>query len=189
VGNPTIALVDLGAEERRALLALAREVLEAAVRGGPLRPLPEGLGLHQRSGAFVTLRRGTELRGCIGHVPADQPLAAVVARMTVSAALEDPRFPPVAAEELSQLGIEISVLSELQLLAPPEPSRIRPGHDGVLVRRGWRQGLLLPQVATEQGWGTDQLLAGVCRKAGLEADAWRDTGTELYVFQVEAFGE
>jgi len=164
-------------------------VLEAAVRGAPLRPIPEGPGLRQRCGAFVTLRCGTELRGCIGHVSADQPLAAVVARMTISAALEDPRFPPVAPEELPQIGIEISVLSELELLADPEPSRIRPGRDGVLVRRGWRQGLLLPQVATEQGWGADQLLAGVCRKAGLEADAWRDTDTELYVFQAEVFGE
>ena len=109
--------------------------------------------------------------------------------MAVSAALEDPRFPPVLPEELSHLSIEISVLSEPELLADPDPTRIRPGQDGVLVRRGWRQGLLLPQVATEQGWGANELLAGVCRKAGLDVDAWREPGTELYVFQVEAFGE
>lgn len=187
--NRTIALAELGAEERSALLGLARDVLEVSLRGGPANPLPGGPALHRLCGAFVTLRRGTKLRGCIGHIPADRPLAEVVARMAASAALEDPRFPPVLPEELSHLSIEISVLSEPELLADPDPTRIRPGQDGVLVRRGWRQGLLLPQVATEQGWGANELLAGVCRKAGLDVDAWREPGTELYVFQVEAFGE
>ena len=185
----TIAPAELGADARGTLLGLARDVLEAAVRGGPLRPLPEGPLLRRRCGVFVTLRCGSELRGCIGHISADRPLAEVVARMAISAALEDPRFPPVGPEELPQLRIEISILSEPERWVDPDPTAIRPGQDGVLVRRGWRQGLLLPQVATEQGWGVDELLAGVCRKAGLDPDAWREPDTELYVFQVEAFGE
>lgn len=185
----TIALAELGADARSQLLGLAREALEASVRGGTVGPVPEGPALSRRRGAFVTLRCGTELRGCIGHILADQPLGEVVARMAASAALEDPRFPPVAPEELSNLRIEISVLSEPLLDLERDPARIRPGEDGVLVRQGWRQGVLLPQVATEQGWSAEQLLAGVCRKAGLGADAWREPDTELYVFQVEAFGE
>ena len=145
--------------------------------------------MRQCHGAFVTLRRGPDLRGCIGHILADQPLVEVVARMAASAALDDPRFAPVELEELPELRIEISVLSEPELLLDPDPARIRPGQDGVLVRRAWRQGLLLPQVATEMGWTAEQLLAGVCHKAGLEPEEWREPDTELYVFQVEAFGE
>lgn len=171
------------------MLALARQVLEACVRDDFGVPLPEGPAFSRPRGAFVTLRRGSELRGCIGHIMADRPLAEVVARMTVSAALEDPRFAPVAPEDVAQLRIEISVLSEPQPLPERDPAQIRAGADGVLVRRGWRQALLLPQVATEQGWSAEQLLAGVCRKADLEADAWRDPETDLFVFQVEAFGE
>lgn len=187
--SPTIAPAELGAEARRALLGLARDVLETSVQGGAPGPLPVGAELRRRCGAFVTLRRGEELRGCIGHIAPDRPLAEVVARMALSAALEDPRFPPVGPEELALVRIEISVLSEPEPMPDPSPSRIRAGQDGVLVRRGWRQGLLLPQVATEQGWGAEDLLAGACRKAGLDASAWREPGTEVYVFQVEAFGE
>ena len=164
-------------------------MLEACVHDDFGVPIPEGPVFSRCRGAFVTLRRGTELRGCIGHIMADRPLGEVVARMTVSAALEDPRFAPIAPGDVAGLRIEISVLSEPQPFPERDPERIRPGEDGVLVRRGWRQGLLLPQVATEQGWSSGELLAGVCRKAGLDAEAWRDPDTELYVFQVEAFGE
>jgi AmmeMemoRadiSam system protein A len=163
--------------------------VEATVRGESPASLPDDPTLRRPYGAFVTLRRGEELRGCIGHVSADQPLTEVVARMAVAAALEDPRFPPVTPAELPLLRFEISVLSETTILPDPDPARIRPGQDGVLVRRGWRQGLLLPQVATEQGWDAVELLASACRKAGFAADAWRQPDTEVHVFQVEAFGE
>jgi AmmeMemoRadiSam system protein A len=109
--------------------------------------------------------------------------------MAVSAALDDPRFPPLEPEDVAAVRIEISVLSEPQPFPERDPARVRLGEDGVLIRRGWRQGLLLPQVAWEQGWSAAELLAGVCRKAGLDADAWREPETELYLFQVEAFGE
>jgi AmmeMemoRadiSam system protein A len=180
---------ELDGASRQQLLEVARDALEASVRGAATAAVPESPALRQCRGVFVTLRRGTELRGCIGHILADQPLVEVVARMAVSAALDDPRFPPVALEELRELRIEISLLSEPELLLDPDPARIRPGEDGVLVRRAWRQGLLLPQVATELGWNAEQLLAGVCHKAGLEPEEWREPDTELYVFQVEAFGE
>ena len=109
--------------------------------------------------------------------------------MTLAAATEDPRFPPVCREELDELRIEISVLSEPVRLGVRDPASIEPGLDGVIVRRGWRQGLLLPQVATEQGWDAEALLAAVCRKAGMRDDAWRRPDCELYVFQADVFGE
>lgn len=180
---------ELSGEERRLLLMLARQTLTAATGGAPAEPVPLTPVLRAACGAFVTLRSGGELRGCIGHLAADQALADTVARMAVSAALEDPRFPPVTAAEVDGLRIEISVVSEPRPLPIPDPALIRPGRDGVIVRRAWRQGVLLPQVATEFGWDGEALLTAACRKAGLAADAWRLAATELFVFQVDAFAE
>jgi uncharacterized protein (TIGR00296 family) len=109
--------------------------------------------------------------------------------MTLLAAMEDPRFPPVTREELGDLRLEISVLSEPRRIAVADPASIEPGRDGVMVRRGRRQGLLLPQVAAEQHWDAAALLAAVCRKAGLPDDAWRHPESEVYVFQADVFGE
>lgn len=188
--SPTIADPELGAEERRALLRLARQALQAAVHGGGgPEELPESPRLRQCGRAFVTLRQGGALRGCIGHVAPERPLAEVVWRVTMLAATEDPRFPPVAREELGALRLEISVLSEPVRMAVADPAFIEPGRDGVMVRRGRRQGLLLPQVATEQQWDAAALLAAVCRKAGLPDDAWRRPDCELYIFQADVFGE
>ncbi|MGH7537751.1 MAG: AmmeMemoRadiSam system protein A [Gemmatimonadales bacterium] len=168
---------------------MARGALEAHMAGAAAPPVPDTPACRARHGAFVTLRRAGELRGCIGHIPADRSLADTVARMAVAAATEDPRFPPVAPEELAELRIEVSVLSEPTRLTSSDPAGIRAGQDGVIVRRGGHQGLLLPQVATEFAWDAEALLAAACQKAGLRPDAWRETDTELYVFQVEAFGE
>ncbi len=189
-GSPTIAGPDLGDEERRALLRVARQALRAALDGASE---PEGLSespvLGRPGRAFVTLRHSGTLRGCIGHVASDRPLAELVWHVTILAATEDSRFPPVAREELDELRLEISVLSEPMPLGVADPDHIEPGRDGVMVRRGRRQGLLLPQVATEQRWDAAALLAAVCRKAGLPDDAWRRPDCELYVFQADVFGE
>lgn len=183
-------MVDLDAAERLALLALARRALEAAVRGEPAAgALPESPALRRPGGAFVTLRRNGELRGCIGHVASDRPLAEVVARMAASAATQDPRFPPVPADELPALEVEISVLSEAVPLAARDPAAIRTGRDGVIVRRGWRQGVLLPQVAMEHGWAGEEFLRAACRKAGLPPESWRAPDCQLLVFQTDVFGE
>lgn len=191
-GSPTIADPELGDEERQALLRLARQALQASVNRQP-EPRPElaalPLVLTRPGRAFVTLRHGDALRGCIGHVASGRPLAEVVWRMTVLAATEDPRFAPVGREELGDLRVEISVLSDPVRLLVVDPADIEPGRDGVMVRRGWRQGLLLPQVATEQRWDAEALLAAVCRKAGLPGDAWRGPDCELFVFQADVFGE
>jgi AmmeMemoRadiSam system protein A len=191
-GSPTIADPELGDEERRTLLRLARRALQTTLDERP-EPAPEMAALPTalcRPGrAFVTLRLDDALRGCIGHLASGHPLADVVWRMTLLAATEDPRFPPVGREELPRLRIEISVLSEPERLGVADPACIVPGRDGVMVRRGRRQGVLLPQVATEEGWDAEALLAAVCRKAGLSDGAWRSPDCELYVFQADVFGE
>lgn len=191
-GSPTIADPELGNEERRTLLRLARRALQATLDDQP-EPPPEmaelPAALRRPGRAFVTLRLDEALRGCIGHLASGHPLADVVWRMTLLAATEDPRFPPVGREELPRLRIEISVLSEPERLSLADPACIVPGRDGVMVRRGRRQGLLLPQVATEQRWDAEALLAAVCRKAGLPDGAWRGPDCELYVFQADVFGE
>ena len=147
-------------------------------------------GALLKRGAFVTITARGALRGCIGHITADRELGTVVRDMTVAAARDDPRFPPVEPDELPDLALEISVLTEAAPVVPPvDPARIAVGRDGVMVRRGRNAALLLPQVARDHQWGVDALLAATCRKAGLPAEAWREPGTELFTFQADVFGE
>lgn len=151
-------------------------------------PAVSGAGLKR--GAFVTLYERGALRGCIGHVAADRTLGDVIQEMAIAAARDDPRFAPVAPDELAWISVEISVLLEpVRLPVPVDPARIVVGRDGVIVRRERRIGLLLPQVATEHAWGAEAFLAAACRKAGLTPDAWREPPTEVLAFQADVFGE
>lgn len=139
-------------------------------------------------GAFVTLKTGEgELRGCIGTILPAGPLDETVVRMAVAAAVEDPRFPVVRLPELSRLRFEISALTV------PEPvrdlQRIVVGRHGLIVTRGSRKGLLLPQVASEWGWDREAFLRHTCLKAGLPQEAWRDPQTLVEWFQAEVWGE
>lgn len=166
------------------LLALARAAVNAAVVGAAApAPAPLPALLAAPGAAFVTLRRDGELRGCIGHLRADQPLAHSVARMAAAAALEDGRFDPVTAEEAPLLDIEISVLTPMRRIAGPGDVRI--GRDGLFVRGGSLEGLLLPQVAVEHSWDAETFLSHTCRKAGLPAEAWRSGALELFAFQAD----
>jgi AmmeMemoRadiSam system protein A len=166
------------------LLDLARAAVLAAVDGRPA-PAPDP-GAHPEMGelsdAFVTLTAGGDLRGCMGTLGAEMPVGEAVVRAAGLAATRDPRFPPVAARELAGLGIEVSVLTRPRPL--PDPAAFVPGRDGIVVEARGRRALLLPQVATEMGWGASQMLDAVCEKAGLHADAWRQRGTRLEVFEV-----
>lgn len=161
------------------------------MRGWPAPAVPAVPGAVVKRGAFVTLLASETLRGCIGRVTADRVLGEVVRDMTVAAARDDPRFPPVTADELSDLRIAISVLGELVRIAPPavDPGRIVIGRDGLVVRRGRALGLLLPQVAVEYEWDAVAFLAAACQKAGLAADAWRDPATEVLAFEADVFAE
>ncbi len=140
-----------------------------------------------KSGAFVTLFSQGKLRGCIGMVEAIEKLPVVIREMSVAAATRDPRFDPVAPEELVHLEIEISILSELEEIAGPEDIEI--GTHGLLVRSDVHQGLLLPQVASNAGWSAEEFLSATCRKAGLPALAWQQDEVKLFVFTATIFAE
>ena len=169
-----------------ALLALARATVVAAVRGERLPPVPDLAELREKRGVFVSLHRLGDLRGCLGHIEPDVPVGEAVRRMAVASSRDDPRFPPVAREELEGLDVEVSVLSPT---VPIRPEDVVPGRDGLIVQRGPRSGVLLPQVAPEQGWDREAFLRGVCRKASLPAEAWRDAGTELFAFRAQVVPE
>jgi AmmeMemoRadiSam system protein A len=140
------------------------------------------------SGAFVTLKRNGELRGCLGTLECRRPLAEEVARLAASTSHEDPRFEPVRGWELADLHFEVSVLGPLEAIDPHAPDAIVIGRHGLVVEQGSRRGLLLPQVATEWKWSREQFLAHTCRKAGLPSDAWQRAAS-VYRFDAEVFGD
>jgi AmmeMemoRadiSam system protein B/AmmeMemoRadiSam system protein A len=180
---------ELSESEQDALLEIARSSVERAIRGGRRRESSSGgvAALERERGAFVTLTSHGRLRGCIGYVTPMKPLYAVVADMAVLAATRDPRFQPVCAAELPDLEYEISVLSPVRRVL--DLHEIRIGRDGLLVRRGTREGLLLPQVAREYQWDLPTFLEQTCRKAGLRARAWQDSETDLFRFTAQVFGK
>jgi AmmeMemoRadiSam system protein A len=179
----------LTAADRAALLRVARGALRASLGGGAPPPVPDTPAVRARRGVFVTLELEGALRGCVGRPRADRALGALVGEMAVAAARDDPRFPPVSSDELEALRIAISVLTEPYKLQPVGVEGIAIGRDGLLVRGRDGSGVLLPQVAAEQGWAPDAFLAAACRKAGLAPDAWRQPGTEVFTFQADVFGE
>jgi AmmeMemoRadiSam system protein A len=181
----------LTAVDRTALLALARGAIQAALAGRAPPAVPDVPGAALRRGAFVTLEEqdGGDLRGCIGHVMDDRPLGEVIRRVAVSAARSDPRFPPVQLDELPGLRIEISVLDPPMRVEAADLSRLVIGRDGLLVRRGRSQAVLLPQVATEQGFGPEGFLNAVCQKAGLAPHSWREPDTQVFTFTADVFVE
>jgi AmmeMemoRadiSam system protein A len=174
-------------EERRRLLAVAREALRGHFSGvSTPRRGPGDLVCHQ-GGAFVTLRtRDGNLRGCVGLLESTDPLSETVARMAVAAACSDRRFDPLREDELAGIVIEISALGTLREVRPEE---IEIGRDGLLVREGGKQGVLLPQVAAEHGWDRETFLDKTCGKAGLPATAWRGAGATILAFPATVFRE
>lgn len=175
-------------EQRQRLLQVARQSVRAAVGSGPEPDLSTAdPDLTRVQGAFVSLHEHGELRGCIGHIEGHLPLIETIAEMAQAAALDDPRFPSVTAEEEPQLEIELSVMSPLRVVA--DPREVEVGRHGVVITRGFRRGLLLPQVATEWGWEREEFLDHTCVKAGLQPGAWRDKETVIEVFEAEVFGE
>ena len=172
--------------DRALLLQLARDAITAHVTGTRARA-PELSGvLAQPGGAFVSIHKDDQLRGCIGHVEPDEPLGIVIPRCAVAACSTDPRFPPVTPGELPRLDVELSLLGSLEPVSAAD--EIEVGRHGLVVEQGWRRGLLLPQVATEWNWDRDTFLAYTCRKAGLPHDAWKK-GAKLWRFEAEVFGE
>ena len=177
----------LSSDDCRALLDLARKAISVAVIEKQIFDLPKCPGaLMDSGGAFVTLHRNGQLRGCVGQVESTTPLADTVARAAINAALHDPRFAAVKADEVTSLEIEISVLSPLEPIAP---EAILVGHHGLLVVNGEKRGLLLPQVASERRWSSQRFLEETCAKAGLPRDAWRDSPTRVLGFTAVVFSD
>ncbi len=180
-------MFSLDSREKQILLEVARRSLTAAVESSEsLDCLPQDVNLHHPAGAFVTLRRLHRLRGCIGRISSDQPLIEVVAYCAKAAALEDRRFDPVRLQELSEIRIELSVLSPLQEIVP---ERVEVGLHGLMVSCGWQRGVLLPQVAEDLRWTAQRFLEETCVKAGLERDAWKRAGTRIQAFTADVFDE
>jgi AmmeMemoRadiSam system protein A len=177
---------------RKKLLEIARAAATARAAGKrppalDLAALPAEL--RRGGGAFVTLTNGGRLRGCIGRFPGDEPVALVV-REVAAASTKDSRFArnPVTAAEMAVITVKISVLSPLRRIE--DWRKIEAGVHGVLLRRGWKRGVFLPQVATEQGWNREEFLTHLARdKAGMAADAYKDPDTQIYVFTALVFGE
>jgi AmmeMemoRadiSam system protein A len=174
--------------EKKYLLSVARNSIEKAV-GGQTREIYDKVpaALREPYGAFVTLHLGDQLRGCIGYIEAIGSLVETVQEAAEKAALQDYRFNPVTEEELPELEIEISVLTPLELIRNTEEIEI--GKHGLMIHLGYNRGLLLPQVATEQGWDRETFLNQTARKAGLPITAWKDPGAKIFTFTAEIFSE
>jgi len=176
-------------EQKQRLLGIARESIGTYLTTGKMaKPAENDPLLGKEMGAFVTLHEHGALRGCIGSMTGSQPLYLTIRDMAVESATGDPRFPPVRQAEMKDIEIEISVLSPLEKVDSADA--IQLGTHGVIVRKGSRSGVFLPQVATETGWTKEEFLSQLCsQKAGLPADAWKDKSTQMYVFTADVFSE
>jgi len=179
---------DLNPKERKRLLAVARDTITKLVWGKrPDSHEADLEGLNFKRGAFVTIHRRGQLRGCIGNFFSETPLVRTVEEMAVAAATQDPRFPPLGRAELEDIDLEISVLSPLRPIAAVD--EIQVGRHGVYIVSPRGRGVLLPQVATEQGWDRDTFLDHTCLKAGLRPGCWRDPDVQILIFSAQIFGE
>ena len=178
----------LNRQQQKELLQLARQTLAAAFRHQPLPQFQPDAAEKQPAGAFVTLKKNGQLRGCIGQIIGHQPLWQTVQQMALAAAFDDPRFPPLRREELPAVEIEISVLSPPQPVA--SPAEIDLQNEGVILELHGRQGVFLPQVAQETGWDRETLLGQLCQqKLGLGPDCWRDPAARIFSFATQSFSE
>lgn len=191
-GNPN-SNGELSREEQKFLLDLARDTIELYVKEGKtLEVETDNPKLRKKRGAFVTLEKGGMLRGCIGHIRAVEPLYLSVRGNAISAATKDPRFPPVKADELDKIEIEVSVLSAPSLIKADSPDeyleKIEAGRDGIIIEQGTGGATYLPQV-WEQIPDKVSFLENLCQKAWLPKDCWKDDDTKIYRYGVQAFRE
>ena len=182
-------------EEGEFLVKLARNAIETYITRKEIIRVPDDLDpiLNDEMGAFVTLTRNGDLRGCIGYPEPVKPLALAVVEVAISAATGDPRFPPVTIAELKEIQVEVSVLTKPELIEVKKPSEylenVKVDRDGLIVEMGMYRGLLLPQVPVEWNWDVEDFLANTCMKAGLPSDCWLEDGVKMYSFQSQIFSE
>jgi uncharacterized protein len=191
-----ISIMPLSEKGGQLAVGIARRVVDTLIFEGR-RYEPDNVppSFNEKRGVFVTLEKypSHDLRGCIGFPEPVAPLIDALIDSAISAASRDPRFRPVDENELDKLLVEVSVLTPPELIKvndPRElPNKIKVGRDGLIMRRGWASGLLLPQVPVEWGWDEEEFLSQACRKAGLPSDAWLDPETEVYSFQGQVWCE
>jgi len=181
----------LSAAEKKALLIIARNTVEKYITQ-EIIPAPDlksiTPAMKEKCGAFVTIHNKGRLRGCIGMITSGEPLYETVMQMAVAASTDDPRFEPVSADELGEIDMEISVLSVPEKIKSSD--EIQLGTHGVIVKKGLRSGVFLPQVALETGWDKKTFMEQLCMgKAGLEPDAYLKPGTDIFIFTADVFGE
>jgi hypothetical protein len=177
----------LSPDDKNVLLKIVRQAIEGKFGKTVHLPPERSETLDVNAGAFVTLKIENELRGCIGYIEPTRPLVATVQDAAVKAAFNDPRFSPLTKEELSRVQIEISLLHPSERIFSPDEITI--GLHGLIIDAGFKRGLLLPQVAEEQGWSAEEFLGHTAEKAGLRRDAWRKSGVQIFRFAAEKFSE
>ncbi len=188
-------------EDGKMLIQFARDNIEFFLKNNRKIPIPDVLKekFSDKYGAFVTLNKynviGNPLRGCIGYIEPTYSLYDVIHRVSISSAIEDPRFPSVSLDEMDNIVIELSILTPPKLLKVNDPKeyldKIVIGRDGLIVEKGMRRGLLLPQVPIDHGrnWDVETFISQTCSKAWLESNAWKNKGTNIYSFQAILFEE
>jgi len=185
----------LSDEDGEILVKTARQVVTEYLNSRTKTKLDEKFesNFSFNSGVFVTLNNPMGLRGCVGFALPDKKLYNALVDAAISAATEDPRFPPVNAEELGQITFEVTVLTPPEVIHVSDtveyPSRIKVGRDGLIVKHGSNSGLLLPQVPVEYSWTEEEFLGYTCEKAGLPRDCWKDKETEVQKFEGIVFKE
>jgi AmmeMemoRadiSam system protein A len=183
-----MASIQLNTEQKKTLLDIAKKTIKSAV---DKKSIPDfkiiDPVLNLKCGAFVTIHKNGNLRGCIGNIIGITALYKTITKMAVEAALHDPRFGPVRSAELGDIDIEISVLSPFEKIT--DINLIEVGVHGLFIKDGFYQGLLLPQVATEYNWDVKQFLEHTCAKAGLPGDCYKGKNCEIFIFSATVFGE
>ncbi len=189
-------MADITAEQGAYLVSLARRAIEGYfATGRRIQPDKSGGALSEKRGVFVTLQSypARELRGCIGYPLPIKELASAIVDSALSAAFEDPRFPPLEKAELQKAVIEVSVLTvpeEIKVKATGDyPKKIKIGRDGLIINYGYASGLLLPQVPIEWNWDENEFLSSLCEKAGLPGQMWRSPSVKIQSFQASIFSE
>jgi AmmeMemoRadiSam system protein A len=178
----------LNEEEKQKLLEIVRKtILDKLKKGAIDKETASSEGLGKPCGAFVSLHKLGQLRGCIGTFTSPRPLVNTVQEMAISSSQQDPRFPPVQEEEMKDIDIEISVLSPLREIK--DVNEIEVGRHGIYITKGFYSGVLLPQVATEYGWDRETFLDHTCMKAGLPPGSWKEKGVKIEIFEAQVFGE
>jgi len=180
-------------ENGQYLVEVAKNAIATYLETGRRPFIPEDCPeeLKEELGVFVTLNKKHRLRGCIGYPEPVKSLIESTIDVAIAAAFDDPRFPELKKEEYGDLEFEVTVLTQPELIEIAHPNQylneIEIGRDGLIIQKGYARGLLLPQVAPENGFSVEEFLDHTCMKAGISADSWMDKSCDVYKFQGQIF--